>query len=219
MAAALQHGWCRYNNAPPANNDSIFLLLSQWALETARGHAMHNNNIGNVKDVAGVGTYDWQFYACEEDLDPAYAAKLQAASPALVKVVGTNSRNLSTTWFYPKHPGCCFRAFETLDDGVLDHLALLNNNPHFKCAWPAVLQGDPQQFAHLLHVSGYYTASETQYAANVMSLFREYRSKIVLPPPPTFTDAEQEQINNAVALSTQQQIDNADYTCRMTDDQ
>ena len=217
IGVAIQHGWCRYNNAAPANNDSIFLLMAQWALETNRGKAMHNFNVGNVKDVAGVGAYDWQYFPCEEDLDHGYAAKL-STSP-LVKIVGHNAAGLCTTWFYPKHPGCCFRAFETLDDGVLDHLVLLNHNPHFKCAWPAVLQGNPQQFVHLLKASGYFTASEAQYTKSVTSLFLEYKHKIVLPPPPTFTDVEQAQISSAVALSMQNQIDNADYAFRSTTDE
>lgn len=136
-----------------AHRTSVLVLLAQWALETGRGASMRAFNVGNLKSREGDG-YDYSYFACNEILHG--------------KVV----------WFYPDDPGCRFRAYTTLEAGVADYLALLHTR--FAKAWPAVLAGSPDAFAHLLKVQGYYTADEAQYTRSVVSLFNEYARSIPL---------------------------------------
>ena len=153
MLDALYVAWVRYFGAPPDNTDALRILLAQWALETGWGKACHNWNIGNVKAAAG-GVYNWQYFRCNEVL------------------------NGKIVWFDPPNPGCCFRAFSTIEDGVLDHLRLLVQHKTFSLAWPAVITGDPVRYAHVLKMAGYYTADEATYAHNVASLFRTFQKLV-----------------------------------------
>jgi hypothetical protein len=201
MADALYAAWCRYFGGPPEHK-SIMVLLAQWALETGRGKHMHNFNVGNVK-ARPDGPYDYQFYACNEKLKTEQALKMQQADPKGAKITRDNGDGTCWIWFYPKHPGCCFRAFKTLEDGVFDHLVLLVNHARFKQAWPAVSAGAPEQFSKLLRKAGYYTADEATYTAGVVRLFKEFGQSVKLPDPPLFTPAQEREIRNAVTMSLQ----------------
>jgi Putative peptidoglycan binding domain len=159
MFDALGRAWQGRFGAAAARG-SLLVLLAQWALETGRGASMHCWNVGNIKGKPdGSDGHDWTFFACDE-------------------VIGGK-----VVWFYPDNPGCCFRAYPTLDDGVVDYLGTVSTR--FASAWPAVIAGDPAQFAHLLKVAGYYTASEAQYTASVQSLFNEFNGTIGAAPAPT----------------------------------
>ena len=202
MMDAMYRAWCIYMGGPPDNNDALRILLAQWAEETGWGHACHNWNIGNVKASAG-GAQGWQYFKCEEDLEASYAKKLVAADPRHVCITGNFMRKgvlYATTYFLPKHSGCCFRAFDTCDQGVLDHIVLLVNNPRFSQAWPAVVHGDPAAYAHLLKVAGYYTADESIYAQTVSSLFRQFKK---IEPTAVPAAAQDDETSNWVALSLQ----------------
>jgi hypothetical protein len=154
---ALGGAWqTEFGSAAPRS--SLLVLLSQWALETGRGHSMHCFNLGNVKSRQQTG--DWCFFRCNEVI------------------------NGKIVWFDPDDPACCFRAFNTLADGALDYLHTLRSR--FSAAWPAVLNGDPAGFSHLLKLSRYYTADEHQYTQTLVSLFSEFNRTIAtapLPPP------------------------------------
>jgi hypothetical protein len=132
----------------------VVLLVAQWALETGRGASMHCNNIGNIKGRPdGSDGHDWTFYRCDE-------------------IIGGKR-----VWFEPPNPGCCFRAYDTLELGVEDYLALLHRR--YAKAWGSVIAGSPTAFAHDLKLGGYYTASETLYAKGLRSLFLEFCSTIL----------------------------------------
>ncbi len=131
---------------------SLLVLLAQWALETGRGHSMHCYNLGNVKSDQQHG--DWCFFRCNEIL------------------------NGKVVWLSPDEPGCCFRAFATLDAGSLDYLKTLHKR--FQHAWPAVEAGDPAAFSHLLRANRYYTADERQYTKTLVALFNEF-SRTIAP--------------------------------------
>ncbi len=129
--------------------ESLIVLLAQWALETGRGHSMHCFNIGNIKGrPGGTDGHDWVFFRCNEVLKG--------------KIV----------WFDPPDPGCCFRAYDNLELGARDYLALLRKR--FSKAWPAVIIGDPAAFSHALKAQGYYTASEGLYTRSLVSIFKEF---------------------------------------------
>lgn len=55
-----------------------------------------------------------------------------------------------------------FRAFPSLAAGAADYLRLLSRR--FATAWPFVVAGDVDGFAHALHVAHYYTAPVEDYA-------------------------------------------------------
>jgi hypothetical protein len=151
---ALRTAWRKQFDAFP-HRTSLLVLLSQWALETGWGRSMHCFNLGNVKSAQKSG--DWCFFRCNEII------------------------NGRTVWFEPDHPACCFRAFQTLDDGALDYLQTLHRR--FQRAWPAVLAGDPAQFSHLLKRLRYYTADETAYTKTLVSLFKEFSRTLPALPP------------------------------------
>jgi hypothetical protein len=165
---ALWRAWlvC-FGEAP--KKESIWILMSQWALETGWGKSMHCFNFGNVKSREGDG-FDFCYFACNEILKNSVAQKYQAANPDTAKITSVRSDGTSIIWFYPKHPGCRFRAFETLFEGAIDHLVLIRKR--FNQSWPAVLAGDPAQYGHMLRVQKYYTADESSYVATLSSVFK-----------------------------------------------
>lgn len=177
--SALGRVWrARFGEEP--KKESLCVLLSQWALETGRGKSMWNYNLGNIKGKPGGGDGRcWTFFACNEILPVAHANA--AVAKAGLRETGTGEKDVAITstkngmavvWFYPNHVACCFRAYRTLDEGAGDYLALLHRR--FASAWPAVLAGDPEQFAKLLKAARYYTADENEYARGLRSIFLEY---------------------------------------------
>jgi len=177
--SALGRAW-RGRFGEEAKRESLLVLLAQWALETGRGKSMWNYNLGNVKGKPGGGDgRSWTFFACNEILSVA-AANAMVAKAGLREtgtgekdaVITSTKDGMATVWFYPNHPACCFRAFRTLDEGAVDYLELLHRR--FASAWPAVLAGDPVQFARLLKAARYYTADENHYARGLSSIYAEY---------------------------------------------
>lgn len=162
LIGGLVEGWYKKFGEVP-KKESIGVLYAQNALETGGTVAMWNNNIGNVKFVANGGNID----------------------------DGKEYMMLANTWeiingkkviFQPPHPATWFRSFETLGDGVAHHLDFLRNK-RYKKSWSAVEAGDPAEFAHLLKVAGYYTASEADY----IKLMKYYFNKFMRET--TFEDA------------------------------
>ncbi len=151
---ALQSAWQRQFGALPQRS-SLLVLLAQWALETGRGKSMHCFNLGNVKSGGQAG--DWCFFRCNEIIKG--------------KVV----------WFDPDDAACRFRAFKTLEDGARDYLQTLHNR--FTKAWPAVLEGAPADFSHLLRKQNYYTANEAQYTGTLVALFKEFERTVAVDAP------------------------------------
>jgi len=157
MLDALAAAWPAVVGSLCTNTDSVRLLCAQWAMETGWGKACHCNNIGNAKAVVG-GSYDWCFFATDEIING-----------RLVK-------------FNPPNPGCCFRAFATLREGVVDHLHLLTRQSNFASAWPFVLAGDAAGFCRALKIGGYYTADEGQYTRAVVSIFGDLHKLTPVTP-------------------------------------
>lgn len=149
IAAATWHANKVLNLGLAQSN--IALLLAQIAFETGLGKAMHCWNLGNAKHVSGDGR-NWTFFRCNEII------------------------NGKTVWFDPDHPACCFRAFDSLDEGAVDHLAMLRRN--FSRVWPSLLAGDPVAFCADLKAARYYTADQGLYTRGVASLFNSLKSKL-----------------------------------------
>lgn len=125
-------------------SDSVTVLLAQIALETGLTSCVAFN-VGNAKAAPG---QDF----CEFDTDEFI-----------------DGRRIHLT---AGQPGTQFRAFATLDDGIAAYLPMMRR--HFAHAWPAVLAGDPYQFAVLLKEANYYTAPVGAYAAGLVARFEMY---------------------------------------------
>ena len=170
LFAALNDSWVAMFGERP-RKESLILLMSQWALETGHGKSMWCYNLGNVK-ARPTGSYDYCYFACNELLPTASARSMQAGDPEHAKIQADRADGNSWIWFYPKHVGCCFRAFRTLVEGAVDHLTIVNKR--FSKAWPAVILGDVVGYSHALKIQGYYTADEAAYTRGVLSVFGQY---------------------------------------------
>lgn len=174
LAGALRAAWRDLWGEDPQRK-SICVLLAQWALETGHGKKCFNYNIGNVKSNPGDG-FDYTFFPCGERLREDDAERY--LGDPRVSVAWRKDGWVSLT-FQPEHPVCRFRAFTSLAEGARAHLVLLRNR--FSSAWPAVINGNPREFAHLLKLSGYYTADETPYANTLATLFHRFMLKTAPP--------------------------------------
>lgn len=187
---ALWSAWLHCFGAAP-KKESIWILLSQWALETGWGASMHNFNYGNVKSREGDG-FDYCYFACNEILKTSTAESYVAKSPQTAKITTYRKDGTAIIWFYPKHPACRFRAFKTLLEGAIDHIALVHKR--FARSWPAVLAGDPAQYAHALKLQGYYTADESSYSKTLVSVFGTVsRLKVDYDALPTKVEPESDE--------------------------
>lgn len=201
---ALWHGWLAFFGAPPPKKECIWLLTAQWGLETGWGKSMWNYNFGNVKSIDGDG-HDYQFFACNEILDTGHAEQLQEASPQTVKVVPYKSLGKSVVWFYPKHPGCRFRAFADAAAGATDHISLVNRR--FSKAWPSVLTGDPQTYAKALKAQGYYTADEYEYMKGLVGCYNmAAKAQIDYTTLDVLTASDVEHLQALVGMSLQSSL-------------
>jgi hypothetical protein len=139
---------------------AVRLATAQIAIESGLT-SCQNFNISGIKSRPNNGKTCWQYFATTERFDAAQLAEAQRVGPGLVDVINPNDNGLIRVRVRPKHPYCCFRALEGLDDAMRDHLLTLRDK--FPRAWAALQTGDPAQFAHGLKVDRYYTATETAY--------------------------------------------------------
>lgn len=200
---AFWKAWLAYFQEVP-KKESIWVLLSQVTLETGL-KSCHCWNLGNVKSREGDG-YDYCYFACNEILPTSTAQRLAAANPATAKISKDRGDGTCIVWFYPDHPACRFRAFGSLLEGAIDHLAILVKR--FKKAWPAVLDGNPVAYAHALKVQGYYTADEASYTKSLASIFRAL-SKLPFDYDalPVLSDDERAKVEQIVATTSQNVLD------------
>jgi hypothetical protein len=205
LAKAMYHAWNELFGDYP-KKESLWVLLAQIQLETGMKYC-HNWNLGNCKSVEGDG-HDYQFYGCGEELPSGVAQHAVASSPlvAIKRVYTANGQQMASVWIEPDHPWCRFRAFESLELGAADHLVLMSKR--FSKAWPAVVQGSPAVFAHLLKLQHYYTAPEEQYAHTLTSCYNDW-SKVPVDYDTVepLTDDEKSKIQNLVALTMAASLD------------
>lgn len=142
FAEAVREAWFE------ASREAIGTLWAQYALETGRGNACWDNNIGNVKHVSG----DGHDYTMLTDVWEIIDGK---------KVI-----------FQPPHPQTWFRAYRTLGLGMEEHIAFLRKR--YAAAWEHVEAGDPDAFARALKAHGYFTGDLGIYARSLVSLLAEW---------------------------------------------
>lgn len=201
----LYDAWLHLFGETP-KKESIWCLVSQWCLETGNGASMWCYNLGNVKSKEGDG-HDYCYFACNEILKKSVADAYAAKDFTTAKVTKYRDDGTAIIWFYPKHPGCRFRAFNALLDGCIDYIGLLNKR--FSKSWPAVIAGNPAQFSHLLRAQGYYTADEVSYSKSLVSIFNSL-SKLnidyTIPHDNGLNDDEKNRILNLVAMTAAQSL-------------
>lgn len=153
FASALVAGWRTFFGGD-APRQAIVLLMAQSAHETGEWKYVHNFNIGNVKAVEGDG-YDWTMFRCRE-----------------------KDKDGKDVWLDPPDPGTRFRAFRSLTEGAIDHLAFLYGRPRYAKAWAELATGNPYKFAAALRVAGYYTDSVKVYAGGLERYARQFGASL-----------------------------------------
>ena len=173
---------------PPS---SLCVLMAQSALETGRWKHCYNFNLAGQKASEKLPhTYFTTTEVLARSAAEKYVSRSTVGAPCWIKpqstmptITAQDSKGVEsplataapervTVVFAPKHPAARFRAYDTLDEGMLAYISLLRKR--FAGAWPAVENGDPTLFAHRLKELGYYTAPVAQYAAGLRSLHAEY---------------------------------------------
>jgi len=202
--------------------ESLLVLAAKSALETGRWRYMHNYNIGNAKCVEGDG-HDYSYFACNEIL-PVSTAKVYAEkTPDTAKITKiipakkAGGMDYAEIWFYPKHPGCKFRAYDVRDENgavdedasflkaMIDYLRLLRTN--YMSCWEFVLNGDPDGFVRAIKARGYFTAPLDSYLHSVISIFNEFsKLQIDLSQLPVLSSRQKKAAMDAVLLSMQDSL-------------
>ncbi len=67
-----------------------------------------------------------------------------------------------------------FRAYNSLADGLKDYIKFLSEKPRYAQAWQHILNPNPQSYSKALKDAGYYTAPESGYTRNLVSLFDKF---------------------------------------------
>jgi hypothetical protein len=112
--------------------DVSIALVGQWALETTWGQKMMNFNYGNVK--RGSAKILFTAFTTSEYYKTEKGAIAAADCPKHSRLIGHNTKGWGAA-FDPPHKQTHFRAYETLDDGIKAHFAILQKQSNFVAAW------------------------------------------------------------------------------------
>lgn len=152
MTKSLIKSWIKVFEKMP-KKEQVAIIFAQWSLETGQGDFCWNNNIGNYK--------------------------AKDVQNKIVKYIALNNVweiiNGKKVILSKDDPGSWFLAFDTLDEGVEEHLKKLSGT-RWKTSWSAVVAGDPVDFAHKLKLQKYYTAPEEDYKKLMNVYFKQFTS-------------------------------------------
>lgn len=192
IARALVVAWWRLLQTQPTDA-AVRLLLIQIIFECGWGERLYSFNVGNAKSLQRSG--DWCFRTCGELLTPEAAADLlRRAQPRsdgpglnveLGDLVQTKAGLRRKVTLHPDHPGSCFRAYLTLEDGVQSHLAMMIDR--FGEALELVPAGDIPAVGAALKRANYFTDDEDHYVGQMVKLSKQRNIRelpIDLSPPP-----------------------------------
>ncbi len=132
---------------------SAGILYGQYALECGQGSACWNWNIGNVK---------------------VRREQAEAGRPFVMLPNTWEIENGVRRVYQPPHEQTWFRAYETLSEAMVEHLAFLRRR--YASAWAHVLSGDARAFVAALKRGGYFTGDELAYANSVAWFQRAFAS-------------------------------------------
>lgn len=175
-ARACIRAWRGLGDGPTPCKQAVAVLWAQYMIETG-GKACWNWNIGNVKHVAGDGFDYMCLSGVWEGVTKIAADALVASGQAVMDPSGDHARAVGaghvSVIFRPPHPATWFRAFQSLDEAMLEHLELLAKR-RFSSAWPAVVSGNLEAFVAALKDRGYFTAAPSAYIAGMRRPFGEF---------------------------------------------
>ena len=152
----------------------VVILLAHSSLETGNYKEMRAFNFGNVK-VGGSWKGHFQYFTAGENLpnsQRAYWEKFLAPrtdgpeGPNMV--IRSVSKNTFYAMFYPDHPQCKFRAFETMAAGAGDYIAKLSGR--YAVALEAARHGLVKDYVHALRSKGYFTGNFNKYLQAVTNI-------------------------------------------------
>jgi hypothetical protein len=185
----------------------IEIISAQWGIETGWGKSCHCYNFGNARPGSNWAG-DVVLFRCNELL-PKSVAERYAKSDSQHYSIADPKRSDGRVWLWcdPPSDGSQFRAFQTVDAGATDHIALLAKN--FAPALTAAKLGKAELYAHALKICGYYTADESAYAAGLTGCLRAFQGlPINWDELPILTNAGLEEINSWIAVGTQLMVEN-----------
>ncbi len=210
MLYAFAFSWKQLFGDIP-KKESLILLMAHTSLECGVGYKFtHNYNFGNIKSSKNDGC-DFQYYKCNELVPMSQAKNMVVSAEAdggVAKITGVQG-DKAWIWFYPKNKYCCFKAFETLNEGAIFFLKFLKNRYKPQTGiWNAVVAGNPSLYSHLLRQNYYYTADEGIYTKSVVRLFEQFKALQydVDKIDPELTDTQKEKINSLIAYTIDQEI-------------
>jgi hypothetical protein len=162
--------------APTLNAMAVF--LAKLRLESGNFQFCYNHNPGNIKHSSDANAPgDLTLYPCNEVLT-------RNGKPTLVwfskvsELTGKNGTPVGQVYDEPPgHPQSRFVSNANRWAGF-DHYVQFLLRPNYQAAFAAAWSGDPAKFSHVLKVSNYYTADETQYTNTLVKLFNENRAKL-----------------------------------------
>lgn len=125
IVSSIDSAWRSiFGNQPTVKQ--VAMLYSQIAIETGHGKSIFNNNVGNINWTQG---FPGNYYETQDSL-----------------TVGNNPANR-------KYYTAKMRAYNTLDDGILDYVKLLKNRSPVLAA---LKNGDVKDFSYALAAVHYY---------------------------------------------------------------
>jgi hypothetical protein len=150
----------------------LALALAKTALETGRWTQIWNGNWGNVKCA---NTYKGMY--CCIKLNEVLNGKIVWFAPE-GQLTSKNGVVTGTVCELPPgHPQTRMRAFANNWDGVDCYVDFVAGG-RYKTAWAKLLQGDAVGYVHSLKMAGYFTAPEESYRNGVVSLQKEFISRL-----------------------------------------
>lgn len=157
--AAIKAAW------PDGSRDSVLTLMAQSGIETADWRSCWNWNLCNIKRQKGAL---WTMLPS--------ATEILAKPSSEAAVVRQRSDGRWECVFLIPHVQTHFRAFTSLAEGAA-HL-LESMRTRYAKAWPPLVAGDPDAFAHRLHEEHFYTADPDAYARALVGRFNAFARQV-----------------------------------------
>lgn len=143
MKSAITAAWRTLFGNDPLDRQ-MALIMSHIDLETGHRKSLWNYNVGNITTSGATHKY-FDDMTTDEQIQPGVWKKL----------------NLK------------YKAYDNLQEGIIDYLNLLSKNSRYSEAWQHIIQPDPAAYSKALKAGGYYTASEKPYTKTLEQLFNK----------------------------------------------
>jgi hypothetical protein len=172
-AEAMRAALTAYLGGKP-RDEVLALALAKSALETGRWRSIWCHNFGNQK----AGPEYVGMFTCIT-LNEVLAGEVVWFTPE-GQLRGTpGSAVVGQRWPVPPgHPQTRMRAYANRYDGAYAYVDFVSSQRRYTAAWHALLAGEPVTYVSELKRAGYFTADELPYRKAVVSLHREFLTKL-----------------------------------------